>query len=49
MVRNMLQVLARMALADGVLVDHEIHDLGETALACCIHLGVSRSPTSSKR
>ena len=40
MVRNMLQVLARMALADGVLDDHEIHDLGETALACCIHLGV---------
>ena len=29
-----------MALADGVLDDHEIHDLGETALACCIHLGV---------
>ena len=43
MVNSMLNVLARMAIADGVLDDHEIHDLGETAIACCIHLGVKSS------
>lgn len=43
MVDSMLNVLARMAIADGVLDDHEIHDLGETAIACCIHLGVKSS------
>ena len=41
MVTDLLNLLARIAISDGSLDESEVHDLGETALACCIHLGVT--------
>jgi hypothetical protein len=41
--RHLLELVCRIAIADGELDDAEVHDLSETALACCAHLNLPAS------
>ena len=40
---DLLELVCRIAIADGELDDNEIYDLSETALACCLHLNLPAS------
>lgn len=42
-VNHLLDLLARIAISDGELTDDEIHDLGEMALAICLHMHLDSS------
>ena len=42
-VHHLLDLLARIAISDGELADDEIHDLGEMALAICLHMHLESS------
>ena len=36
-------MLARLAISDGELTDDEVHDLGEMAIAICLHMHLDSS------
>jgi len=41
--QHLLELVCRIAIADGELDENEIYDLSETALACCLHLNLPAS------